>query len=357
MSIPSLTIRDLTIPVPIIQGGMGVGVSGWRLAAAVANEGGVGVISGAQIGYQEEDFEKNPLAANIRALRKQIRLAREHCPTGAIGVNLMVAMRNYAEYAKVAVEEKVDMIISGAGLPIELPEYAKGTGTKMVPIVSSLRAAQLIIRQWNKKYDVDPDAIIVEGSEAGGHLGFRRDELEEGKSPQLKEIVSELIAHFDALKKNIPVIAAGGIFDGKDIAQYLKLGAKGVQMATRFVATHECDASDAYKQAYLDSKQEDIGIMLSPVGLPGRAIMNDFIQRVEQGEKVKVTKCYQCVHKCDPKTTPFCITKALVNAVKGDTEEGLVFVGSNAYKLDKIVSVKELMDTLKDELDVALSVQ
>lgn len=355
IKIPALKIKDLTIPVPIIQGGMGVGVSGWRLASAVANEGGVGVISGAQIGYLEPDFETNTLAANIRALREHIRLAKKNSPNGIIGLNLMVAMRNYAEFAKVAVEEKVDLIISGAGLPLDLPEFVKGSTTKIVPIVSSLRAAQLIMKQWSKKYDAEPDAILIEGPEAGGHLGFKKEELDENRATPLKDIVQEIVAYLAEAKKNIPVIAAGGIYSGKDIAQFLKMGASGVQMATRFVTTEECDASLAYKNTYIHAKKEDIKIMMSPVGMPGRAIENPLLRKVAEEGRVKVQKCYQCVHKCDPKTTPFCITSALVNAAKGNTDEGLLFVGANAYRAEKIVTVKELMDSLKTELEEALN--
>lgn len=347
MAIKGLKIGDIEIKVPIIQGGMGVGVSKWRLASAVANEGGVGIISGAQIGYLEEDFESNTIEANIRALRKEIQLAKAHSPEGVIGVNLMVAMKNYAEMVKVAVEEKVDLIISGAGLPLDLPELVAGSKVKIVPIVSSLRAAQLILKRWNKKYDVDPDAILIEGALAGGHLGFDRVQLDEGKTQSLKEIVTETVNYLKEIQKKIPVIAAGGLYTASDIKEIMEAGAEGVQLGTRFVTTVECDATDAYKQAYIEAKEEDIRIMQSPIGLPGRAIFNAFLKKVEDEARVKVKKCYGCVHKCDPATTTFCITTALINAVTGNLDEGLIFVGSNAYRATHLETVHEIFEELK----------
>lgn len=347
MKIKPLQIGDLSIPIPIIQGGMGVGVSGSRLAAAVACQGAVGVISGAQIGYREEDFATNTVEANKRALRKEIQKAKENAKGGIIGVNLMVAMQNYADFCKVAVEEKVDMIISGAGLPLDLPEFVKDSKVKIVPIVSSLRGAQLIIRRWKKKFDREPDAIIVEGAKAGGHLGFKKDELDSSTNQVLKDIVKELTDHLKSLSMKIPVIAAGGIYTTDDIKEAMDAGAEGVQIGTRFVVTEECDASDAYKQAYIDAKEEDIKIMMSPVGLPGRALNNPFLKKVEEEGRVKVKKCYRCVHKCDPADTPFCITQALIDAVEGRTDEGLVFVGAGAYRTHQISTVAEVVDELK----------
>lgn len=347
MKIKPLQIGDLSIPIPIIQGGMGVGVSGSRLAAAVACQGAVGVISGAQIGYREEDFATNTVEANKRALRKEIQKAKENAKGGIIGVNLMVAMHNYADFCKVAVEEKVDMIISGAGLPLDLPEFVKDSKVKIVPIVSSLRGAQLIIRRWKKKFDREPDAIIVEGAKAGGHLGFKKDELDSSTNQVLKDIVKELTDHLKSLSMKIPVIAAGGIYTTDDIKEAMDAGAEGVQIGTRFVVTEECDASDAYKQAYIDAKEEDIKIMMSPVGLPGRALNNPFLKKVEEEGRVKVKKCYRCVHKCDPADTPFCITQALIDAVEGRTDEGLVFVGAGAYRTHQISTVAEVVDELK----------
>lgn len=347
MEIKPLKIGDLTIKVPIIQGGMGVGVSKSRLAAAVANEGGVGVISGAQIGYLEEDFVSNNLEANKRALRSEIKKAKDNAPGGIIGVNLMVAMQNYAEFCKVAVEEKVDLIISGAGLPLDLPGFVKDSSVKIVPIVSSLRGAKLIMRSWKKKYDREPDAIIVEGAKAGGHLGFKKEELDEHTNQPLAEIVKELVEHLKEISLKIPVIAAGGLFNVEDIKEVIKVGAAGVQIGTRFVVTEECDASQAYKDAYIASNEDDIKIMMSPVGLPGRALNNPFLKEVEEKGRMKVDKCYRCVHKCNPADTPFCISKALIDAVQGRTDEGLVFVGAGAYKITEMTTVKAVMNELK----------
>lgn len=341
----SLKIGDLKISIPIIQGGMGVGVSGWRLASAVANAGGVGVISGAQSGYREEDFKSNNLEANMRAFREEIRKAKENTK-GIIGVNLMVAMKNYAELVKVAVEEKVDLIISGAGLPVQLPELVKGSTTKIVPIVSSLRAAQLIMKRWSKKYDREPDAIVVEGPEAGGHLGFRPEELHDKSASSVYELVTELKGHLGEQGLDIPVIAAGGIFDVEDVKKAIESGADGVQVASRFVATYECDAADAFKQAYIDAKEEDIVIMQSPVGLPGRALKNKMLNKIMSGEREKVNYCYRCVTKCDPKTTPFCITEMLINAVQGDLDNSLLFVGARVGDIHEITSVQKIMDEL-----------
>lgn len=354
MLIPPLRIGELTASIPIIQGGMGVGVSRSRLAAAVANEGGIGVISGVHIGFSEPDFDTNSANANVRAISKEIRKAKEISPNGVIGVNLLVAMNNYEQLVKSAVEAGVDLIISGAGLPTALPAMVKGTKTKAVPIVSSGKAATVITKLWDHRYSYIPDLIIVEGPEAGGHLGFSLEQLEEGKKPKLEDIVIDVKAAIkpfeEKYNKHIPIVAAGGIFDGKDIARFLRLGADGVQMATRFVATYECDADLKYKNAYLNCEADDITIIKSPVGLPGRAVRNKFVRNVEISN-MPVDKCYGCLKPCNPKDTPYCISRALINAVKGEIEDGLIFTGSNAYRLDKIVSVKELVNELITETE------
>lgn len=354
MKLPPLKIGDLIARVPIIQGGMGVGVSGSSLASAVANEGGIGIISGVQIGYREPDFGTNTLEANLRALVSEIRRARELSPKGIIGVNFLVAMNNYKEMVKAAVEEKIDLIISGAGLPKELPELVKGSKTKIAPIVSSGKAAALISKLWDKRFNYVPDMVVVEGHEAGGHLGFSLDDLNSEDRPSLTDLVKEVIEALKPFKekyqKEIPVVGAGGIFTGCDIANLLKSGASGVQMATRFVATEECDADIKYKMAYVNSQKNDIQIVKSPVGMPGRAIRNNLIERLETGN-VPIKRCYNCLQPCDPRTTPYCISDALINAVKGDIEDGLIFTGSNAYRLNKITTVKELIRELVDEAE------
>ncbi len=350
MKLNALKIKDLVSIVPIIQGGMGIGVSGWRLASAVANAGGIGVISAAQSGYQEQDFDTKTFEANQRAFRQEILKAKKNTQ-GIIGVNIMVAMRNYKDFVKVAVDEKVDLIISGAGLPLELPEFVKGSSTKIAPIVSSLRAAKLILRRWTKAYQRYPDAIVVEGPEAGGHLGFKKEELVTGTAQDVYTIVSELKQYFVEEGLDIPIIAAGGIFYGKDIVKSIKAGADGVQMATRFVATDECDASQAFKEAYVQARPEDVLIMDSPVGLPGRALKTAMLDKVYQEGRIPVKKCYQCIHKCNPQTTPFCITKALINAVEGQIEESLLFVGSRVTEVQKIQSVQQIFDELVNEVE------
>lgn len=339
---------------PIIQGGMGVGVSLHKLAGNVSKEGGIGIISTADIGYQEEDFKISPIKANLRAIGKEIKAARQIAGEDKIlGVNIMVAMKNYAEIAKECVKQKIDLIISGAGIPKELPEYVKGTKTKIAPIVSSLRCCKLIVKHWINKYNYIPDMIVIEGTEAGGHLGFKPEELQEGNKPKLEDITVDVVNYIKEVEKEtgkqIPVISAGGIWDSKDIKKYLSLGATGVQMATRFVATNECDASNEFKQAYINAKKEDIKIIKSPVGMPGRAIYNNFIKQT-QTQKSKIEKCYNCIKTCDIKNTPYCITKALINAVKGNIEEALIFCGSNVEKIKEIVPVKTLMKELVSEI-------
>lgn len=354
MTLDPLYIGDLKAPIPIIQGGMGIGVSRSGLAAAVANCGGVGVISGVHIGFDEPDFESNPKEANIRALRKHIRRAKELSPNGVIGLNLLAVIADYDEYVAVAVEEKIDLLISGAGLPLHLPKLVEGSATKIAPIVSSAKAAQLIAKTWDKKYGRIPDLVILEGPLAGGHLGFSPEQLEELEKFELKTLLSEVL---DALKpfeekyeKSIPVVGAGGIFSGEDIRACIEAGAAGVQMATRFVATVECDADPNFKLAYVHAKEEDLQLVKSPVGLPGRALRNAFVRQLAD-EKQKIHRCHRCLKPCNPGDSPYCISRALINAVTGHIEEGLIFSGSNSYRIDKILPVKELMEELIREAE------
>ncbi|GAA0859623.1 MULTISPECIES: NAD(P)H-dependent flavin oxidoreductase [Clostridium] len=352
MNLTPLKIGNLVARLPIIQGGMGVGVSLSGLASAVTNAGGIGIISSAQIGFKENDFDKNPLEANLRALKKHIKLAKEKCNNGIIGVNVMVATKEYAEYIKTAVESGIDLIISGAGMPTMLPKLTKGYNVKIAPIVSSLKAAKVILKLWDKHDNVTPDMIVVEGPKAGGHLGFKKDEIEtasESFDNTIVDIVNHVKEYEEKYEKKIPVIAAGGIFDGNDIAKYLNLGASGVQMATRFVTTHECDASLEFKKAYVNAGKDEVGIVSSPVGMPGRAILNPFVNKTKEGP-IKVDKCFRCLTPCDPKTTPYCITKALINSVNGDIDNGLIFCGENVSKIKEITSVKSLMTELENEI-------
>lgn len=353
----ALRIGNLSIPVPIIQGGMGVGISLSGLAAAVANEGGVGVISSAGLGLLYRDFSDNYLEASIHGLKEEIRKAREKT-FGVIGINIMVAMTNFIDMVKTSISEKADMIIAGAGLPLDLPSFlTKESITKLVPIVSSARAARIICEKWKANYDYLPDAVIVEGPKAGGHLGFREEQIGDNNYSLEKlvpEIVSELRTFEEKYNRSIPLIAAGGIYTGQDINNIMKLGASGVQMGTRFVTTHECDASSDFKQAYIDARKKDIEIIKSPVGMPGRAIFSSFIQKVKDGKK-QPKKCpFKCIKTCDIDKSPYCIIVALINALKGNFENGFAFAGSNAFRADRISSVKEIFQSLLKEYKQSL---
>ncbi|AEH44256.1 2-nitropropane dioxygenase NPD [Thermodesulfatator indicus DSM 15286] len=359
---PSLKIGQFEAPVPIIQGGMGVGISLAGLASAVARAGGIGVISAALIGIFEGEavFFKDPRAANIRALKKQIALAKSKAKGGVIGVNIMVALTDFEPLCVAAFEAEADIIFAGAGLPMNLPGLRpEGMDhTRLAPIVSSGRAAALIAKRWLSKYNYLPDAVVVEGPKAGGHLGFSYDKIDAQES-QLENITREVIEAMkpfeDKAGRKIPVIPAGGIYTGRDIYFYInKLGCAGVQMATRFVATYECDAALPFKEAYIKATQEDITIIKSPVGLPGRAIKGKFIEAVEQGKKSPYKCIYHCLKTCDYRKAPYCIAAALINAQRGRLDAGFVFAGSNAYRIDKIVSVQELIDELMTEYCEAL---
>jgi nitronate monooxygenase len=349
MKLPSLRIGNLTASLPIIQGAMGIGVSRACLAAAVANQGGVGILSGVQMGFMEPDFKKNSLQANIRAMLCEIRKARRLAPKGILGINFLVAMNHYKEMVKAAVEEGIDLIVSGAGLPTDLPGLVEGTDTKIAPIVSSGKAAGIISKLWERHFRKAPDLVIVEGPEAGGHLGFSPETLG-GEKPGLEGIVREVVEtvapYEEKAEKRIPVVAAGGVFTGEDIAGCLRAGAAGVQMATRFVATEECDADIRFKQAYLGAREEDIVIIQSPVGMPGRALNNPFMRNLAKNPK-RIDGCYLCLKGCNPAVAPYCISDALINAVRGGVDDGVVFVGSNAWRLDKITTVRELVEELK----------
>jgi nitronate monooxygenase len=348
----SLKIGNLSLAIPVIQGGMGVGISLSGLAAAVANEGGVGVISSAGLGLLYRDFSKNYLEASIWGLKEEIRKAREKT-LGVIGVNVMVAMTNFVDMVKTSIAEKVDMIISGAGLPLDLPSFLKkDSNTKLVPIISSSRAARIICEKWKSNYDYLPDAFVVEGPKAGGHLGFKEEQINDNNYTLEKlvpEIVNELKPFEEKYNKPIPLIAAGGIYTGEDINNIMKLGASGVQMATRFVTTLECDAPQAFKQAYIDADEKDIEIIKSPVGMPGRAILSSFIRKVKDGKK-QPKKCpFKCIKTCDINKSPYCIIIALINALKGNFENGFAFAGSNAFRATRISSVKEVFQSLMQE--------
>ena len=346
----SLKIGDLEVKIPVVQGGMGVGISLSGLAGNVSACGGLGVISTAQIGWREPDFYEKPFEANFRAIEKEFKKERELAKGGVLGVNIMVATERYEEYVKSAVKAGIDIVISGAGLPIDLPKYVEGSKTKIAPIVSSLKSLTVICRMWERKYQTAPDLVVIEGPKAGGHLGFSREELEtvtdEAYDDVIVSIIEKVKEYSEKFSKKIPVVVAGGIYERKDMEHVMKLGADGVQMGTRFVTTKECDADEAYKQSYIKAKKEDIKIVQSPVGMPGRAILNPFLEKVKT-EKCKIKHCYQCIVTCDKKTIPYCITEALVNAAEGRVDEGLLFCGENAYRADKIETVAEIMEEFR----------
>ena len=362
MKLPNLTFGDLSARLPIIQGGMGVGISLSGLASAVANEGGVGVIATSMIGMRDPKRATDPLGADHRGLIEEIQKARAKMTDGLLGVNIMCALTNYSDMVKTSIREGVDLIISGAGLPMDLPGYLrevseelkKDMKTKLVPIVSSGRAANILCKKWMKKFDYLPDGFVVEGPKAGGHLGFKAEDLEKPEF-QLESIVADVIDAVEPYRrahhKNIPVIAAGGVYTGDDIARFLEMGAAGVQMGTRFVATKECDADEAFKQAYVNAQKEDVTIIKSPVGMPGRALKNAFLDAVSSGLKHPKKCVHKCLHSCAEENSPYCIAQALVNAYKGKLKHGFAFAGANAYLIDKIVTVKELMNDLREEAE------
>ncbi|MGL6201775.1 MAG: NAD(P)H-dependent flavin oxidoreductase [Lachnospiraceae bacterium] len=346
-----LIIGDLRAEVPIVQGGMGVGISLGNLAGAVAKEGGVGIISTAQIGFKEPDFKTNTIEANKRAIHKEMKKAREIAPKGVIGYNIMVAMKHYAEYVKETVKAGADIIISGAGLPVDLPAYTEGSDTKIVPIVSTGKAANIILKYWDRKYHRTADAVVIEGPKAGGHLGFTKEQLEQyGEDAAYDKEVCRVM---DVVKKymekylcKIPIILAGGIENKEQADHAFEMGADAVQVGTRFVTTEECDADQAYKDSYINASEQDVVIVKSPVGMPGRAILNDFMKRVMKDEIFSPKECRGCLDKCNPREIPYCITERLIYAAQGKVDEALLFCGAYAYKAEKIETVKQVIDSL-----------
>lgn len=355
MKIPKLQIGNITADIPIVQGGMGVRVSLSSLASAVAEEGGIGTIS--SIGLGDVEASKNEYEKMSReALQREIRKAKS-TTNGHIAVNFMGVLSNVDDLVISAVKEGIKIIVYGAGLPTKLPVLVEDSSINLLPIVSSARVAELILRVWDKRYKRTADAIILEGPLAGGHLGFSEEQLDRPEKYSLEKLLPEVLetvkTYEDKYGKKIPVIAAGGIFDGKDIARMLSMGASGVQLATRFVCTEECGVSQEFKQAYLDAKKEDIVIIKSPVGMPGRAIQNKFLRDLEIKGKLKIKCPYRCLSVCKVDKARYCIALALVNSYFGDIDNGLLFCGQNAYRLNKIVTVKELISELLAELEAA----
>ena len=349
----SFKLGEKEIKVPVIQGGMGIGISLGNLAGTVAREGGIGLISAAQIGFLEPDFEENPLEANLRAIENQLRKARSIAQDGIVGFNIMTAMRDYEKYVRAAVEAGADLIVSGAGLPVDLPAYVKGSNTKVAPIVSTCKSANVILKYWDRKYGRTADMVIIEGPKAGGHLGFSEEELsyytDDKNAHEIANNQKTVDSYATQHDTTLPIAVAGGIDTPQKVKHVLNLGVQAVQVGTRFVTTEECDADIRYKQAYIKACKEDIVIVKSPVGMPGRAIKNTMLESVLRGENIPPRKCYHCLAKCDPGKIPYCITKALIEAAKGNTEEGLLFCGANAYRAEKIETVKEVIANLMQE--------
>ncbi len=351
-----LKIGERIAQKSILQGGMGVGVSLGNLAGAVSKCGGVGMISAAQIGFREPDFDENTEEANVRAMHQEYEKARQIAPEGVIGFNIMVAMRHYERYVREAVQAGADLIVSGAGLPMDLPALTGKAKTALAPIVSSERSARLILKYWDRKYHRLPDLVVIEGPLAGGHLGFSTEQLIEYMQEKKKNFDEEVKRILDAVKefaekaqKYIPVALAGGISSREQAEHAFRLGVDAIQVATRFVTTEECDADIRYKRTYLQAQEEDIVITKSPVGMPGRAILNPFLKKIQNGEQIRPEKCHGCLKHCKPAEIPYCITDALIHAAKGEVDEALLFCGAEAWKAQKIQTVEEVIQELLGE--------
>lgn len=349
-----MKLGNRELALPLIQGGMGVGVSMGGLAGAVAAEGAMGTLSTADAGWNEPDFAAHPQQANLRALRREVQRAKRLAAgAGLVAVNAMVATRQYADSVRTALESGADAIVSGAGLPLELPALAEGFEALLAPIVSSPRAAQLICRTWAKRYGRMPDFVVLEGCQAGGHLGFEEADLLSGRCTPLSQLIPEVLAALRPFEEKfgraIPLFCAGGVATGAEMARCTRLGAAGAQLATRFIATEECDASQGYKDVLLAARPEDLRIIHSPVGMPGRAVNSPLVQRLAAGMRQPPAHCSGCIKSCRPAETPFCITHALIEAVKGNWEEGLFFSGSRVDLVDRMRTVPDLIDELMKE--------
>ena len=344
-------IGNKEVKVPLLQGGMGVGISLGGLAGAVAKEGAVGMISAAQTGYREPDFYQNPVEANKRAMHAELKKARAIAPNGIIGFNIMVAMNYYEDYVREAINAGADLIVSGAGLPADLPAYVRGSDVAIAPIVSTEKSAKVILKYWDRKYKCTADLLVIEGPLAGGHLGFHIKQLEEftpsAYDEEVKKILQVVKQYEEKYGHKIPVILAGGICSHEDYVHAMSLGVDGIQVASRFVTTVECDADERYKMAYIQAQEGDIEIVKSPVGMPGRAIHNKLMDKVASGVRVPAVKCLNCIHTCNPATTPYCITDALIHAAKGELDDALLFCGGKAYEADHIGTVKEVIDSFR----------
>lgn len=356
----AVSIRGKVLEVPIVQGGMGIGVSLEKLAGAVAAAGGMGTLSAAFCGFREPDFRENSREANLRALKRQIGKAKEIARgAGLVAVNVMTAAAQYADSVRTALQAGADAVVCGAGLPRDLPALAAEAGNDraaLAPVVSGGRTAALLCRLWDRHYGRVPDFVVLEGPLAGGHLGFSHEEAREAQagrprplSALLKEVLEALAPFREKYGRDIPVFVAGGVKNGAEMRRYMDQGAAGAQFATRFIAARECDASPAYKRILLNAEKEDITIVRSPVGMPGRALNSPLVRRVEAGTQPKITRCSHCLSACGCETAPYCISKALIAAVEGDWENGLFFCGANAGEVRRLTTVSEQMDQIMNE--------
>ncbi|MBD3379607.1 MAG: nitronate monooxygenase [Candidatus Omnitrophica bacterium] len=353
----------MEIKVPIIQGGMGVRVSTAPLAAAVAECGAAGTIASVGLPPDTPENRADVPKSSREHLKKQIRQARS-LTDGVIGVNIMVALSNYEDMVRTAAGEGADFIISGAGLPVSMPEFAEGSETRLIPLIASARGLKVLLRTWERRYKRLPDAVIVEGPLSGGHIaGYSLEELKDPGHKMRKDNVLEkalqdvieLVGEYGKrFNKHIPVIAAGGVFDGKDMARFFRLGAEGVQIGTRFVATDECSVAEEFKQLYLASGEKDLVFVQSPVGMPARVIKTKFLEDVLRGEKKDFNCNYRCLRTCDPSTVQFCIAKALIDAAEGDIDNAIVLAGANIERVTRIMPVRELISEIMAEAGEAL---
>lgn len=356
----AIKIGSKHLSLPILQGGMGVGISMDRLAGAVAAKGGMGTISTAACGFREVDYAENHQKANLRALDRQVRRARELARgAGLVAVNAMVATVQYDDSIRTALRAGVDAVVSGAGLPLQLPAIAAevpGNDAALAPIVSSGKAAALISKVWDKRYHRIPDFVVLEGPLAGGHLGFSPEEAkaaQEGRSVPLSRLLREvrdaLAPWREKYGRDVPIFVAGGVANGAEMAQLMREGAAGAQFATRFIATEECDASEDYKKILLNAKAEDVTIVKSPVGMPGRALRSPLVCRVDEGNQPQPARCINCLVPCKKLESPYCISQALIAAWHGDWENGLFFCGANVGQVDRLSTVGEQVDQIMTE--------